>query len=395
MQESKQIARHNVAGVDPYFDNLLKDIGVGKHVSQFKKNTLVFCQGDEADAVYFIRSGMVKVIVLSDQGKEAVLAMVGPREFFGEGCLIGQPLRMGTAKTIESSTAIRVQKQAMLHALHTQGKLAEMFTAALLTRNIDLEEDLCDQIFNHSEKRLGRVLLKLCRFDRDPDKPNAKVPRLSHETLADMVGTTRSRITFFMNKFRRLGLIEYQVTGDILVRDELAVSLRMSYLAEHDATTDLPNRSLLNDRLARALTLSKRYGRRLAVLSLNLDRFKEINDSLGPAIGDQALRQISDRLVTCVRSSDTVSRIGADKFVVLLAELKDLEDAGVSAGKIIAAATAPLHIAGYEVHLTLSVGVSIYPGDGDDAETLIKRADTAMGHAKAEGPGKCKFFSKI
>jgi diguanylate cyclase (GGDEF)-like protein len=283
----------------------------------------------------------------------------------------------------------------MLQALHAQGELSETFTAALVTRSIDLEEDLCDQLFNHSEKRLGRVLLKLCRFDRDAAKPNAKVPRLSHETLADMVGTTRSRITFFMNKFRRLGLIEYTGTGDITIRDELAVSLRMSYLAQHDATTDLPNRSLLIDRLVRALALSKRYGRWLAVLSLNLDRFKEISDSLGRAIGDQALRQISDRLVKCVRSSDTVSRIGADKFVVLLAELKGLADAQVTAKKIIAAVTAPLHIAGHEVRLTLSVGVSIYPGDGVDPETLIKRADTAMCRAKAEGLGKCKFFSKI
>jgi CRP/FNR family cyclic AMP-dependent transcriptional regulator len=395
MQESKQIARLNVTGIDPYFDNLLKDIGVGKHVSQFNKNTRIFCQGDEADAVYFIRSGIVKVIVLSDQGREAVLAMVGPREFFGEGCLVGQPFRMGTAKTLESSTVFRVQKQAMLLALQAQGELSEIFTAALVTRNIDLEEDLCDQLFNDSEKRLGRVLLKLCRFGREADKPNGKVPRLSHETLADMVGTTRSRITFFMNKFRRLGLIEYEGTGDITIRDELAVSLRMSYLAKHDAATDLPNRSLLVDRLARTLALSKRYGRRLAVLVLNLDRFKEINDSLGRAIGDQAIRQISDRLVKCARSSDTVSRVGADKFVVLLAELKGLEDAPVSAGKLIAAVTAPLEIAGHEVHLTLSVGVSIYPDDGDDAETLMKRAGTAMSCAKAEGPGKCKFFSKI
>ena len=221
MQEAKQIARLDFTEIDPYFDNLLKDIGVGKHESQFKKNRLVFCQGDEADAVYFIRSGMVKVFVHSGQGREAVLAMVGPREFFGEGCLVGQPLRMGTAKTIEPSTVFRIQKQAMLQALRAQGKLAEIFTAALLTRNIDLEEDLCDHLLNDSEKRLGRVLLKLCRFDRDADKPNAKVPRLSHETLADMVGTTRSRITFFMNKFKTLGLIDYTGTGDVTVREEL------------------------------------------------------------------------------------------------------------------------------------------------------------------------------
>jgi diguanylate cyclase (GGDEF)-like protein len=172
-----------------------------------------------------------------------------------------------------------------------------------------------------------------------------------------------------------------------------AVSLRMSYLAQHDALTDLPNRLLLNDRMARSLALSSRYRRPLAVLFLDLDRFKEINDLLGHAIGDQVLRQISDRLVTCVRSSDTVSRIGGDEFVVLLAELECAEDAAFSAGRILAAITAPLHIAGHEVHVAMSIGISIYPDDGDNAEALIKKADSAMYLAKAEGLGKYKFFT--
>jgi CRP/FNR family transcriptional regulator, cyclic AMP receptor protein len=221
MQEAKKITKLNFTEIDPHVESLLKSIVVGKHVLQLQKNTPVFSQGDQADAIYFIQTGKVKITVVSAQGKEAILAMVGPREFFGEGCLIGQPLRISTASTTESSTVFQVQKQAMLQALHAQRELSEKFTAALLARNIDLEEDLCDQLFNHSEKRLARVLLKLSRFGQHADMPDAKMPRLTHETLAEMVGTTRSRITFFMNKFKKLGLIEYTGTGDVTVRDEL------------------------------------------------------------------------------------------------------------------------------------------------------------------------------
>jgi len=163
----------------------------------------------------------VKVTVSSAQGKEAILAMLGPHDFFGEGCLVGQTLRISTATTTESSIIFRVQKKAMLRALHAQPELSEKFTAALLARNIDLEEDLCDQLFNHSEKRLARVLLKLSRLGQHAAIPDAKMPRLTHETLAEMVGTTRSRITFFMNKFRKLGLIEYTAKGEITLREEL------------------------------------------------------------------------------------------------------------------------------------------------------------------------------
>ena len=221
MQESKKITKRKFPEIDPHVENLLKNIVEGKHVLQLQKNTPVFSQGAEADAIYFIQSGKVKVTVVSAQGKEAILAMLGPRDFFGEGCLVGQSLRISTATTTESSTVFRVQKQAMLRALHAQPELSEKFTAALLARNIDLEEDLCDQLFNHSEKRLARVLLKLSRFGQHADIPDAKMPRLTHETLAEMVGTTRSRITFFMNKFRKLGLIEYTGKGEITVREEL------------------------------------------------------------------------------------------------------------------------------------------------------------------------------
>src|SRR5206468_9845479 len=140
-------------------------------------------------------------------GKEAVLVMVGPRNFFGEGALVGQSVRVSTATAMEPSTVFRVEKSAMIRALHHQAALSEKFIAALLMRNIDLEEDLCDQLFNHSEKRLARVLLKLDRMREHGVMPDAKMPVFGHETLAEMVGTTRSRITHFMNKFRTMGLI--------------------------------------------------------------------------------------------------------------------------------------------------------------------------------------------
>jgi len=182
---------------------------------------------------------------------------------------------------------------------------------------------------------------------------------------------------------------------DASVTGTNSLSLRMSYLAQHDALTDLPNRLLLDDRLARALALSKRYGRRLAVLFMDLDRFKEINDSLGHALGDQLLRQLSDRLVKCVRSSDTVSRIGGDEFVILLAELERVEDAAVSAAKIISTAKAPMLIGDREVCPTLSIGIGIYPDDGDTAEVLIRKADTAMYQSKARGAGEFVFYKEL
>jgi CRP/FNR family cyclic AMP-dependent transcriptional regulator len=205
--------------VVPYITDLLEKINGGKTMLQLEKSGTIFSQGDTAEAIYFIQSGKVKITIVSSVGKEAVLAVLGVHSFFGEGCLVGQSLRVSTATAMQPSTLFRVERRAMQQALHTRPELSEKFTALLLARNIDLEEDLCDQLFNHSEKRLARVLLKLARFGEHDTMPAAKMPRMSHEALAEMVGTTRSRITHFMNKFRALGLIDYN--GEITVRAEL------------------------------------------------------------------------------------------------------------------------------------------------------------------------------
>jgi len=203
--------------------NLLENISEGKRVLAPAKGEKIFTQGDNADSIFFIQSGKVKMTVVSAGGKEAVIAMLGPHNFLGEGALVGQSLRISTATVLESAIIFRIEKLAMARALQEQSDLSEKFIAALLVRNIDLEEDLCDQLFNHSEKRLARVLLKLARLPRHPGAVDARVPMLSHETLAEMVGTTRSRITHFLNKFRTMGLIDYN--GHLTVRTELLTDL--------------------------------------------------------------------------------------------------------------------------------------------------------------------------
>ena len=219
MPRQKVIAPLPARIVDSYVRKLLEKISDGKRELNPAKGERIFAQGDRADAIYFIQSGRVKMTVVSSAGKEAVIAMLGPPNFLGEGALVGQSLRISTATVLEPSTLFRIEKQAMARALHQQPELAEKFIAALLVRNIDLEADLCDQLFNHSEKRLARVLLKLARLRDHDTVPDAKIPLLSHEVLAEMVGTTRSRITHFMNKFRTLGLIDYN--GELTVRTEM------------------------------------------------------------------------------------------------------------------------------------------------------------------------------
>jgi len=222
-KKGREAAAVKRSGVDPYVAKLLGRITVGKQELTFRKNEKIFRQGEPADSIYFVQTGRIKITVVSAAGKEAVLSMPGPHDFFGEGALVKQSLRVSTAETLETSTLFRVEKRAMIRSLHEQPELSEKFMASLLTRNIDIEEDLCDQLFNHSEKRLARVLLKLARLKEHDVALDASVPVLSHETLAEMVGTTRSRITHFMNKFRTMGLIEYN--GELTIRTELLTDL--------------------------------------------------------------------------------------------------------------------------------------------------------------------------
>jgi CRP/FNR family cyclic AMP-dependent transcriptional regulator len=221
MQTATKVTTLKSAKINRAVESFLEKIVEGKHLLKLRKGAKLFSQGAGADAIYFIRAGKVRVTVISPQGKQAVLAVLGPRDFLGEGCLIGDSVRTSTATSIERSTVFRIEKPAMLQALHVQPEFSERFLASLLARNVELEENLCDQLFNHSERRLARVLLKLSRLGQHDKLPDTKVPRLTHKMLAEIVGTTRSRISFFMNRFRRLGLIDYKHGGDITVMTEL------------------------------------------------------------------------------------------------------------------------------------------------------------------------------
>jgi CRP/FNR family transcriptional regulator, cyclic AMP receptor protein len=194
----------------PPFDSksFLAMVGEGRSIGEYRKDEIVFSQGDRADAVFYIQSGKVKVTVVSEQGKEAVVAMLGTSDFFGEGCLAGQARRIATVATIMDSVIVRLEKAAIVRVIHQEPAFSEMFIAHLLARAIRVEADLVDQLFNSSEKRLARLLLLLANFGKD-EKPEPILAKISQETLADMIGTTRSRVSFFMNKFRKLGLIDY------------------------------------------------------------------------------------------------------------------------------------------------------------------------------------------
>jgi len=196
----------------------LAKVGEGKTILRFNKNQTVFAQGDAADTVFYIQKGRIKVLVVSEQGKEAVVGIMGPGQFFGEGCLNGHPLRIATTTTMEECVLTSITKDAMLTELHRQPKFSELFMAYLLSRNSRIEEDLIDQLFNSSEKRLARLLLLLANFGKE-GAPQPIVANISQETLAEMIGTTRSRVSFFMNKFRKLGLITYN--GKIEVNSSL------------------------------------------------------------------------------------------------------------------------------------------------------------------------------
>ena len=182
--------------------------GVARKVAEFKKKETIFSQGDPGTNVMYIQKGGVRLSVVNETGKEAVVAVLGPGDFFGEGCLAGQPLRMGTATAITPTTALVIEKKEMIRVLHAEHEFSDRFITYMLARNIRIEEDLVDQLFNSSEKRLARTLLLLARYGQE-DKPQKVLPKISQEMLAEMVGTTRSRVNFFMNKFRKLGFIKY------------------------------------------------------------------------------------------------------------------------------------------------------------------------------------------
>ena len=198
--------------------SFLNKVSSGKTTLTSPRKHTIFSQGDAAEAVFYIQAGKVKLTVVSQQGKEAVVAILEEGAFFGESCLAGQTVRTATATALEDSTIVRIDKETMIRVLHEEPAFAELFTAYLLAHSIRIQEDLVDQLFNSSEKRLARVLLLLAHFGKE-GKPETVIAKISQETLAEMIGTTRSRVSFFMNKFRKLGFIDYN--GELHVHSSL------------------------------------------------------------------------------------------------------------------------------------------------------------------------------
>jgi CRP-like cAMP-binding protein len=210
----KAISRSHAFDVRLFLDSA----GLGRKVGKFKAKETVFGQGDPAKNVMYIQEGGVKLTVVNETGKEAVVAILGPGDFFGEGCLAGQTICMATATTVAPTTVLVIEKNEMIRALHQEHEFSDRFIAYMLARNVRVEEDLIDQLFNSSEKRLARTLLLLARYGAQ-DHPQKVLPKVSQEMLAEMIGTTRSRVNFFMNKFRKLGFIEYN--GEIHINKSL------------------------------------------------------------------------------------------------------------------------------------------------------------------------------
>jgi len=211
----------------------LATAALGRDISTYSKKQVIFAQGDDADAVFYIKKGKVKVAVISKQGKEAVVALLGPNEFVGEGCLIGQPKRLATASAMTECETMRVAKTEIQRVIHEEPAFSEMFVSHILERNARVEEDLVDQLFNSTEKRLARLLLLLANFGKE-GRPEPILAKISQETLAEMIGTTRSRVSHFMNKFRELGFIDYN--GHL----EVHTSLLGVLLADQPRTVNLP-----------------------------------------------------------------------------------------------------------------------------------------------------------
>jgi CRP/FNR family transcriptional regulator, cyclic AMP receptor protein len=215
-KKSAVVAKRRKVTFDPKM--FLAKVGEGKTIANYRKDQIIFSQGEAADAVFYIQHGKVKLTVVSKHGKEAVVAILGPGHFFGEGCLNGHPLRIATTRAMDECMITRLEKATMIAAIHNELEFSELFMSYLLTRNSRIEEDLIDQLFNSSEKRLARLLLLLANFGKE-GRPEPIVGKYSQETLAEMIGTTRSRVSFFMNKFRKMGLIEYN--GKLEVHNSL------------------------------------------------------------------------------------------------------------------------------------------------------------------------------
>jgi CRP/FNR family transcriptional regulator, cyclic AMP receptor protein len=211
----KAVAK-KASGFDP--NTFLATIGNGRKSALFRAKQGIFAQGDAADAVFYIQEGRVRLTVVSKVGKEATIGILKEGDFFGEGCLAGQPLRIGSATAMTHCAVLRIDKKAMMEALHREHEFSDLFVSYLLARNIRYEEDLVDQLFNSSEKRLARILLLLAHFGKE-GKPETVIPQNSQEMLAEMIGTTRSRVSFFMNRFRKLGFIHYN--GGLQVHSSL------------------------------------------------------------------------------------------------------------------------------------------------------------------------------
>jgi CRP/FNR family cyclic AMP-dependent transcriptional regulator len=212
------VSAKKISKFDP--KTFLSTLDGGRKIVAFSKKQPIFGQGDSSDAVFYIQKGKVRLTVLSQYGKEATIGILNQGDFFGEGCLTGQPLRLCSAAAMTDCSVMRIEKKSMMEVLHREHAFSDMFVAYLLTRNLRYEEDLVDQLFNSSEKRLARILLLLANFGKDK-KPEVAIPKISQETLAEMVGTTRSRVSFFMNRFRKLGFIDYDVGKELQVHSSL------------------------------------------------------------------------------------------------------------------------------------------------------------------------------
>jgi len=201
-------------------ETFLSTIDGGRNIAAFSKKQTIFSQGDSSDAVFYVQKGKVRLTVVSAIGKEATIGILNEGDFFGEGCLTGQPLRLCSATAMIDCSVMKIDKKSMMEVLHREHAFSDVFVAHLLARNIRYEEDLVDQLFNSSEKRLARMLLLLAHFGKD-GKPESVIPKISQETLAEMVGTTRSRVSFFMNRFRKLGFIDYHAGDTLQVHSSL------------------------------------------------------------------------------------------------------------------------------------------------------------------------------